>query len=73
MNQNVQINENYKSTDPRSSTNPRQDKIRKITPENITIKLSKTSHVKIKSLKWTDRRHVKYRKTKISITGIKNL
>ena len=46
MNQNVQINENYKSIDPRSTTNQKQGKKRKITLENIKIKLLKTSHVK---------------------------
>ena len=50
MNQNVQINENYKFIDPRSTTNQKQGKKRKITLENIKIKLLKTSHVKKKKI-----------------------
>ena len=50
MNQNVQINENLKFIDPRSTTNPKQDKTRKTTLENIKIKLLKTSHVKKKKI-----------------------
>ena len=38
MNQNVQINENYKFIDPRSTTNKKQGKKKKITLENIKIK-----------------------------------
>ena len=51
MNQNVQINENYKFIDPKSTTNQKQGKKKKITLENIKIKLLKTSHVKKKIFK----------------------
>ena len=51
MNQNVQINENYKFIDPKITTNQKQCKKKKITLENIKIKLLKTSHVKKKIFK----------------------